>query len=247
VFLGPLDGNVQALADALVDDAAFRAAMGGIVFVRTSENVGAVLAAFPELHDAALLVAQLRASGAFRIVVLNGPAGCLGIPPPDQLGTAVEYYNASLDHYFLTADAGEKSILDKGSIAGWSRTGEQFTVVLQPGCIETSGMHRVYRFYRKPIAGIDTHFFTVSETECAVLRDKPTRDWQFEAAPFWVKSPVVNACPAATVPVFRIYNNGQGGAPNHRYATQRPVVDAMVRDGWIEEGVSMCADARAPP
>ena len=27
------------------------------------------------------------------------------------------------------------------------------------------------------------------------------------------------ACPAGTIPVYRLYNQGMGGAPNHRFVT----------------------------
>jgi hypothetical protein len=40
--------------------------------------------------------------------------------------TVVEYFNAALGHYFITADATEIAKLDDGTIGGWSRTGETF-------------------------------------------------------------------------------------------------------------------------
>jgi hypothetical protein len=33
-----------------------------------------------------------------------------------------------------------------------------------------------------------------------------------------------------------LYNNGQGGAPNHRYANDASLVDSMLARGWIFEG-----------
>ena len=36
---------------------------------------------------------------------------------------AIEYYNASLDHYFVTSFANEIADLDGGVFAGWQRTG----------------------------------------------------------------------------------------------------------------------------
>jgi hypothetical protein len=36
--------------------------------------------------------------------------------------------------------------------------------------------------------------------------------------------------------VYRLYNNGQGGAPNHRYTTASSVRDQMLAAGWILEG-----------
>mgnify|MGYP000208009016 CR=1 FL=1 len=38
----------------------------------------------------------------------------------------------------------------------------------------------------------------------------------------------------------RLYNDGQGGAPNHRYTTLVTIRDAMLAQGWIAEGVTAC-------
>jgi hypothetical protein len=56
------------------------------------------------------------------------------------------------------------------------------------------------------------------------------------------------SCPPATLPVYRLYNNGQGGAPNHRYTTDTGVRQQMIDAGWVPEGygalgVVMCAPA----
>ena len=51
--------------------------------------------------------------------------------------------------------------------------------------------------------------------------------------------PLANAdgtCNAALTPIYRLYNNGAGGAPNHRYTTLAAVRDAMMIGGWILEG-----------
>jgi hypothetical protein len=38
------------------------------------------------------------------------------------------------------------------------------------------------------------------------------------------------------VPVYRLYNNGKGAAPNHRYTTIEGVRDQMIANGWVIEG-----------
>jgi hypothetical protein len=43
-------------------------------------------------------------------------------------------------------------------------------------------------------------------------------------------------CPAGTIPLYRLYNNGMGGAPNHRYTTSVAVFDQMAAAGWFFEG-----------
>ena len=37
-----------------------------------------------------------------------------------------EFYHAGLDHYFMTANPGEKALLDNGTLTGWKRTGVGF-------------------------------------------------------------------------------------------------------------------------
>ena len=53
-------------------------------------------------------------------------------------------------------------------------------------------------------------------------------------------------CPTGSGPVYRLYNNGQGGAPNHRYTDSVTTRAQMLDRGWIPEGfgplgVVMCA------
>jgi hypothetical protein len=38
------------------------------------------------------------------------------------------------------------------------------------------------------------------------------------------------------LPLYRLYNNGQGQAPNHRYTTSVVVRVSMIAAGWIPEG-----------
>jgi hypothetical protein len=57
---------------------------------------------------------------------------------------------------------------------------------------------------------------------------------------------ITGACPAGTQPVYRLYNNGMGAAPNHRYTTSLATRAAMLAQGWVPEGygadaVIMCA------
>jgi serine protease len=159
---------------------------------------------------------------------------------------AIEYYNARLDHYFFTADVGEQAALDGGQFgAEWQRTGKSFPVVLAPGCPNGDrGTQRIYRFAGEPNVGPNSHFFTVSQDECGLVRDRKDWHWQFEGAPFWAIPPTAGACPDRTVPLYRAYNDGQRGDPNHRYSIDRAVIDAMVAQGWTDEGARMCVPAK---
>jgi len=73
--------------------------------------------------------------------------------------------------------------------------------------------------------------------ECASLQTGTT--WQLESASvYYIALPdlATGNCAAGTSPLYRVYNNGQGGAPNHRYTADRAIRSAMVAQGWIPEG-----------
>ena len=64
--------------------------------------------------------------------------------------------------------------------------------------------------------------------------------WQFEGEGnevFWIQvASATGTCGAGTQAVYRLYNNGMGAAPNHRYTTMANVRDQMVAAGWVIEG-----------
>jgi hypothetical protein len=163
--------------------------------------------------------------------VLQADAGPAA-QPAAMAATAIEYYNAALDHYFITTIADEIAKLDAGSIAGWTRTGETFNVF--PA--NASARLPVCRFFSASFAPKSSHFYTPFDRECALVRGNP--DWQYEATVFSVDAPDASGqCPYPELPLYRLYNDGQGGAPNHRYTTAPAVRAAMLAKGWIPEGV----------
>lgn len=152
---------------------------------------------------------------------------------PGQGPLAVEYANAALGHYFLTAFPAEIAVLDGGAFGGaWRRTGESF---------RTGGAAAVCRFYGMPPKGPDSHFFTVDAAECAHVMST-WQAWTFEAHAFAITPASAGGCPAGLVAVRRFYNNPAAGADmNHRYVTSAAVAAEMRGKGWIEEGIVMCA------
>lgn len=152
---------------------------------------------------------------------------------PGQGPFAVEYVNAALGHYFVTAFSDEIALLDGGAFAGaWKRTGESF---------KTGGAAAVCRFYGMPPKGPDSHFFTVDAAECEHVMTT-WQAWTFEAHAFATSPPAAGACAAGLVSVRRFYNNPSAGAAmNHRYVTSAAAADEMRGKAWIEEGVVMCA------
>ena len=146
---------------------------------------------------------------------------------------AVEFFNAQLGHFFMTASKSEIQKLDSGAFGGaWARTGQQFTV---------GGDSGVCRFYGMPPKGPSSHFFTVSAAECKHVMDA-WQAWTFEAHAFGITPAVDGTCPAGMVAVRRFYNNpAQGSDINHRYVVSAEIAAQMIAAGWIDEGVVMCA------
>ena len=179
------------------------------------------------------------APGAWRFQVLfhgqtRSATFQVGSTEPPRAAIA-EYYAPSLDHYFMTGFPDEEAALDAGTpIAGWNRTGYSFPAYSAPG----EGLSTVCRFFGTPGLGVNSHFYTAFDFECAAVKQMP--GWIFEANAFYIGANV-SQCPASTRPVYRLYNNGMGGEPNHRYVTSWPVIDAMQTAGWLLEGVAFCA------
>jgi len=152
-------------------------------------------------------------------------------PPPDPAYTAVEYYHAGFGHYFVTAFTTEIQQLDSGAFAGWSRTGQTFNV----WAMGATNTQNVCRFFSTSFAPRSSHFYTPFTAECQSVKGNP--NWQFEGTVFAVRVPdAVGNCPSGARPLFRLYNNGRSGAPNHRYTTNTSVRQTMVAQGWTPEG-----------
>jgi serine protease len=157
-----------------------------------------------------------------------------------QLVDVVEYYHARFDHYFLTSRPSEIAALDAGTvIRGWTRTGATFRAWATP----EAGSSPVCRYYIPPALG-DSHFYGRGNAECeATGREQP--GLVLEDARFMhLALPSAGACPANTVPVYRVFSNRADA--NHRYTTDRAVRDQMTARGWMAEGdgpdlVVMCA------
>lgn len=152
----------------------------------------------------------------------------------------IEYYNAALDHYFVTWLPGEVAALDAGTqIRGWQRTGLAFKTWTTP----EAGSSPLCRFYIPPALG-NSHFYGRDGSECEAARlNFPT--FQLEDARFMhLALPTAGFCPVGTVPVYRVFSNRIDA--NHRYTIDRTTRDQMVARGWVAEGegtdlVAMCA------
>lgn len=159
----------------------------------------------------------------------------------------LEYYNATLDHYFITQNTGEIADLDSGVHPGWTRTGESFNLYVA-NASDGRG-HGACRWYGLPAFGLDTHFFSASLTECNQVALSPLTEgrWENETANAFeatLPDTITGVCPNGTVPVYRLWNNRVDS--NHRYTTRTSIRQSMIAEGYIPEGfgpdaVAMCA------
>ncbi|MFO1302821.1 MAG: hypothetical protein U1F54_03765 [Burkholderiales bacterium] len=167
------------------------------------------------------------------------------VPPPTVV-SVVEFYNAALDHYFITANAKEIADLDGGVHKGWARTGKSFTA-WGVGSSGNSGRRPVCRAYGNPAAGLDSHFYSASPQECVATVTRFNGAWLLEAAEvFEMELPdtKTGACTSGGAPIYRVWNNRSDS--NHRYTTSIADRDAMVAKGYVKEGygpnsVTLCA------
>lgn len=179
----------------------------------------------------------------------------VSLPPPWKEGEAVEHVNfqdfpnTPGGQYFYSTTVIDRETLDSGKAGKWERTGQRFS---------TGGYVSVCRFYGSASPGPNTHFFTADADECKTLRDlqavrTPTNRQQlnFEGTPFHASRPIVTsvdtkACPTESIPLYRAYNAAFGPTgrknydSNHRFSTRREDILAMVKLGWIDEGIVMC-------
>ena len=167
-------------------------------------------------------------------------------PPAAAEVSVIEYYRAAVGHYFMTADSPEIDALDNGVFPGWARTGQTFKAYPPSDASHSP----VCRFYGRPEAGLDSHFYSVSIPECQAVIARFSSAWIYESGDVFTldaPDPADGACSPAALPVYRLYNNRADA--NHRYTTSLAVRARMMNAGWIAEGygplaVAMCAAAQ---
>lgn len=175
-----------------------------------------------------------KATARAVIGVLSVPAAAAA--PPSTIVTIVEFLNAALDHYFITAIPKEISDLDTGVHKGWQRTGQTFKAY-GPGSTGRTGRRPVCRAYGNPAANLDSHFYSASPLECVATLASFNGAWLLEASEVFqmdLPDTTTGACPAGGVPIYRVWNNRADS--NHRYVASLALRDQMVARGYIAEG-----------
>lgn len=150
----------------------------------------------------------------------------------------VEYYNAAMDHYFMTTLPNEEALLDAGQppFEGWIRTGNNFSAFSPDGSPDATNVYSMCRFFNDSFAPKSSHFYALQSLGCEdTLADFP--DWKLETSNlFRAFAPAGGPCLHFAFPLYRLYNNGAGGAPNHRYTISLQVRQEMIDMGWTPEG-----------
>jgi YVTN family beta-propeller protein len=164
----------------------------------------------------------------------------------EGVSTAVEYHHASFDHFFITPVPAEIALLDARTppFQEWSRTGYSFSVY-SPAAAPGQSV-AICRFFNEHYAPKSSHFYAGHGFGCeTTLAMFP--DWQLEDDKLFnamLPDATTGACATGTIPVYRLYNNGMGDAPNHRFVTSLAEQEKMINLGWTPEGsgsgVAMC-------
>jgi photosystem II stability/assembly factor-like uncharacterized protein len=236
IFINALaiDPSAPARIYAATDQGVFRSTDGAATWTPINSGLTNLHVSSLSIDGAGSLLRAATAAGLFEYQ-LSGP-------PPSASVTVIEYFYAAFDHYLITSNPNEISALDNGAYPGWVRTGLQFNAYAAPN--ENSAP--VCRFFSVAFAPKSSHFYTPFATECAIRQADPA--WTLESSDaFDIAVPAPDgSCAAGLTPVYRLYNNGQGGAPNHRYTTDLTVRAQMIAQSWVPEGlgpnaVEMCS------
>lgn len=187
-------------------------------------------------------------NGAERIFVygLDGMMASQGTPARVE-----EFHHVGLDHYFMTANAAEAASLRAQPAQGWTPTGASFPVIAANawGFGTTPAPRPVCRFYGSIEPGPNSHFYTVSQGECATLRTLELSTppslprWNYEGTAFLSLAGTAGGnCPETEKMLVRWFNGGGPGTgkdPNHRYVSPGDSA-AMTARGWILEFSALC-------
>jgi len=162
--------------------------------------------------------------------------------------TVVEYHNSDFDHYFITPVVAEIALLDAHAapFQAWSRTGRSFNSYVNATAPANSVA--ICRFFNATFAPKSSHFYAPHGLGCeATISLFP--DWRLEDDKLFntMLPDAAGACPGGTLPVYRLYNNGMGGAPNHRFVTSLADRQTMINQGFVPEGNGIGVGMCAPP
>ncbi len=184
--------------------------------------------------------------GTWTVTVSEPPPGQPAVPmPPSE---AYQYWHAGFDHYFFTVNDEEKLAIETGQFVGWERIAPYNSTAsaFRFGMFSDSSDERtpVCRFFTERFAPRSSHFYAIGQDECDLVRSNA--DWNLEGVVGYVYPTAADGSCTRGVPLYRLYNRGRSGAPNHRYTIDRLARAEMIRKGWQPEGTGAGVVACVP-
>lgn len=161
-----------------------------------------------------------------------------------QAVTAVEYYNKTIDAYFLTARATEQATLD--GVADFQRTGMMFQAVTATSA--TAAQTKICRFYISTVTPFtSSHFYGRQGIDCESLLAQKLAGFTWEDYDFATLQPTSGACPTGTVAIYRGFRAAANGkTSNHRYSASLATYNTAINSGYVGENVAFCASSATP-
>ena len=160
--------------------------------------------------------------------------------------TIVEYFNSTLNAYFITGRSSEQSTLDASPY--FLRTGMSFQALSTNPV--TGGAGGICRFYVALTAPYtSTHFYGRQGVDCESLRSKNLSGFTWEGFDFAFPSTPTsaNVCQNGTKPIYRSFRAASGGVtPNHRYSSDFTAYTSNAALGFVGEGTVGCISAATP-
>ena len=152
-----------------------------------------------------------------------------------QSVTVVEYYNKTLDAYFITGRASDQAALD--TLSAFQRTGMTFAATAAASA--TAAQTKICRFYISTATPYtSSHFYGRETIDCEPLRAQNLVGFSYEGYDFAVSAPTAS-CAA---PIYRGFRAGSNGkTSNHRYSAGAANYAAAVAAGYVGEDAVFCA------
>lgn len=158
-----------------------------------------------------------------------------------QAVTVVEFYNKTLDAYFITGRVNEQLQLD--AQPDFRRTGMSFAAIAASGATTTST--RICRFYINLTSPpTSSHFYGREGVDCEQIRTQNLTGFSYEGFDFAVAQPQGGVCPTGTKTVYRGFRAAAGGkTANHRYTTSPETYNVAQNQGYVAEDAAFCASS----
>lgn len=163
-------------------------------------------------------------------------------PPPGPIARVARYFNVDTGFYFMTSSDPEQIAIESGTFAGWQPVNVDPMEPNNFGFFRDAGAGRanVCRFFSEAFAPKGSHFFSAEPAECESVKRNPL--WIFEGYVGYVAlGDAGGNCSGGLIPLYRMYNNGVGGAPTHIFTVLKEWYQALTQvGGWRAEGVLGC-------